>query len=1184
MIIRLCGRFAVEHDGESLKDKLPGGQGRLLLAYLALRGGSGATRDELIDALWEEDPPVDPDGALSTLLSRLRTALPSGAIEGRRELSLRMSDGDQLDVQEAEAAIRRAHMAAADTDWVPAEESARVVLKIAGSPLLPTYDARWLDEHRRRLEGITVEALEVSARAGVRRMDGDLVAAEAAAREVVERERYRESGYACLMEAQSRRGNVAEALRTYESLRMLLRDELGTVPGREVKALHEQLLKGDLPALPDDDVPDTANRASLGTLSRPRPLDVPESSPFVGRERELERLRRMWAAVRDGACATVLLSGEAGIGKTRLAAELAGSVAAEGALVLYGRCDEGLAVPYQPFVEALRPCAKALGQDRLTAELGRLAAEIGRLLPELDGLGEPMRADAETQRFALFEAVTALLRVATLDQPALLVLDDLHWATRPTLLLLRHVVRSEDPPNVLVFSTYRGAEIASNDALAQLLADLQRDQSAQRLGIEGLDDACVASLLAASAPASFDEPTVELAAVLRRQTGGNPFFIRELLAHLRESGAMAREGGRSIEDLRSEGLHVPDALRQVIRQRVALLSEPARQTLDVAAVAGPQFSLALVEQVQGDDAGGLDALDEALSAGVLVDAGSGHYSFVHALVRKTIYEQLSSARRMRLHRRLGEALERLPEAETHAEALAHHFAEAAADGQAEKAATYALAAGHGAAARLGYEEAVAHYERGLRAFSLAEHLDQGLRCELLLALGEVRWSAGELQRAREACMEAAEVAERIGDPERVARAALAFGGPPRFEVGAAVIEPVIALLERALAALGEDDSPLRARVLSHLAAASSFAPAERRKPALAGTAVMMARRVGDRETLADVLAASHWATRALDNLDERVETASELAGLAAELGDGRLEALGHYLLSADLLELGDIERVEHEQEALEALSLSLRQHYPSFLAVLGRARRAYLDGRLEECEGLAHEAMDLQHEGRDEYAAQVVGAQIGVLRREQGRLGEIVEGVEHLAERYPELPSWRCGLAYVYGELGDVESARRELDTLAHASFIDLPRDGLWLTSMSHLSEVAMFLEDQRRAAMLYELLLPYADRCAVTLAVHCQGSVSRSLGLLAATTGSFGEAARHFEEALVVNCRIRSPLWAAHTRHDYARTLLRRGSTGDAKKASQLLDESLAVAGGLGLCALEARAKALKARASATT
>jgi class 3 adenylate cyclase/tetratricopeptide (TPR) repeat protein len=946
----------------------------------------------------------------------------------------------------------------------------------------------------------------------------------------------------------------------------------------------EHLYQVLTPDLPRDFPPLNATTAKSEParvrLPLPRPLQVATEFPLVGRDRELARLRQLWTKGICGAHAA-LVAGEAGIGKTRLSSELALAVHGEGALVLYGRCDEGLAVPYQPWIEALRPAAAAIGLDRVRAELGHHAPDLTRLLPEVDA-GEPLRADPETARYTLFEAVTALIEAATRAQRALLVLDDLHWAARPTLLLLRHVMRSERPLRVLVLGTYRETDLAPDHPLPQLLADLQRDASTTTLWIDGLDERGIAALLEAATGHAVDEPVGDFVRLLRAETGGNPFFIRELLANLVEPGALYRADDRWTTDLAAAKLAVPDRVRHVIRERVKRLSDPAKRTLEVAAVAGPSFSLSLLEGVLDEPSSLLDGLDESVTAGLLTEAAPGEYAFAHALVCQTIYEGHTSTRRMRLHRRLGEALEARTDADAHIEALAHHFAQAAADDQANKAAAYALAAGQNATVRLAYEDAVAYYDRGLDALERAPVPEEQRRGELLLARAEARWSLGDMDEARKDARQAAEFADRLGDAEHLARAALAYAGPQRLEVAPAITAPLVYLLERALEALDESDSALRARVMARLAAVLAYSAPYRRRPALAYQALEMARRVGDKRTLVEVLTRSTPAMWAPDNLDERRATANELTRLATDVGDRAFEAGARKWSVVNLLELGDIDAAERELAACDRLADALHQRYPRYTAALARAGHAHLQGRLADFEALAHEALALGLEGHDEMATQLFGAHMVTLRREQGRLGELVDAVSDLVERYPEIPTWRCALAGVCAELDRRHDAQRELEALACHDFADLPRDYAWMLSIAILSEVVAFLNDAHRAQLLYQLLLPFAHRCLVIDGPTCLGSASRPLGLLATTMGRMDAAARHFEDALAMNSKIRSPLWVAHTQYDYAQTLLRRDHPGDRDKALKLLAAALATADKLGLKALDNRAQHLKHQAQA--
>jgi DNA-binding SARP family transcriptional activator len=1167
--ISLLGGLRLEVDGVEVAAP-SSRRARLLLALLALERRSHS-REVLAARLW---PGVLDDSArvsLRTALAQLRAALgpPSGrfVITTRERVALAGPDQVWTDVGEFEQLLEEGLVQAA--------------LELWSGELLTGLEDDWVYERRDELRYRLCEALALAA--GEAEAEGDLQLALVFTRHQVALDPLAEEPQRELMRRLARTGDRASALAVYEKFSLRLREQLGTVPSQATRELATAMRAGAVPiedqgtksgaagdsAMLVAPADEAAVRSAVDWRALPWSLQVVAASLFVGREAQLARLRECWVRGGGRERVAVFVGGEAGIGKTRLAAEFARAVHREGALVLYGRCEEGLAVPYQPFVQMLRPYVRAVGLDRVRAELGNLAPELGRLLPELAGLGEPLRGDPEYERFALFEAVAALVDAMTRQQPALLVLDDLHWATGPTLLLVRHLMRWERPLGVLL-CTYRETEHDPAQALAQLVSDLHRDANVQLLSIRGLEERAIATLLEATVGHALDERASPLVHVLADQTAGNPFFLGELLADVAESGAIGADKRVRLEAM-AERLEVPEGLRHVIDHRVARLSAPARRAMTFAAVAGATFSFLLLERVFGERSDVLDALDEAVAAGLLTEAGHGYYVFGHALVRQTIYESLGSARRIRLHRQLGEALEALGDTDAQAEALAYHFAQAAADGQGAKAAAYALAAGARATARLGYEEAADHYERGLRALTLNGQSQQQRRGELLLALGEAHWSSGRLDKARQACLQAAELAEQLGDATMLARAALGFCGPHRFEVAAAVTGPVADLLQRALAALDDVDSTVRARLMGRLVAYTDV----RCRPGLAHQALEMARRVADKQTLADVLASTLGASHGPDALHESLALADQAGQVADEVGDHALRARAHRWRLDFLLELADIDAVERELDALQRLAETRIERYFRWLVAMFSANRAHLQGRIGECEMLARKVDCF--EGHDETARHMFAVQMFVVRREQGRLDELLQSTMQLAEQYPQLSGWRCAVAYIHAQIERREQARQELDALAHADFRDLPRDGFWLSNLSLLSEVVVFLDDAPRAKQLYTLLLPYADRCAVTVALLCQGSVARSLGLLATSLSRHDDAPHHFEHALKINAQIRSPLWIAHTQHDYAHMLLRRDRSADRDKAVQLLNDALDTAKQLGLRALADKVRPLK-------
>jgi serine/threonine protein kinase/tetratricopeptide (TPR) repeat protein len=472
--------------------------------------------------------------------------------------------------------------------------------------------------------------------------------------------------------------------------------------------------------------PGSRSITPLARTPLPRPLLLEQPAGefvFVGRERECAQLGEAWTRAKEGRRQLLLLAGEPGIGKTRLLLEFARTCADEHGTVLVGRCDEETLVPYQPFVEALGWYARVCPDADLHAALaeagggGELGPFIADFLARVPGLVPPTPMDAQGQRYRLFETVNALLGAASKAFPILLIIDDLHWADKATLSLLRHIVRGSDPARLCIAGTYRESEFGPAHQLAELLADLRRERDVTRLSLTGLGPSQVGKLV--ETLASPDVSSM-LAGTMTDNTGGNPFFVGEILRHLHETGALAELRGVGPGQRAGRALGLPQGVREVISRRVSRLSEPCSRAMTLASVLGLEFDLDVLEDF-GDFSEDelLDAVDEACRAQLIdeVPGRVGRHRFHHALIRDTLYGDLAASRRLRLHRRAGEVLERMTGGQTGPRLadLAHHFVHAAPSGVADKAVDYAMRAGDRMADALAYEEAARFYDLALVA-------------------------------------------------------------------------------------------------------------------------------------------------------------------------------------------------------------------------------------------------------------------------------------------------------------------------------------------------------------------------------------------------------------------------------------------------------------------------------------
>lgn len=916
------------------------------------------------------------------------------------------------------------------------------------------------------------------------------------------------------------------------------------------------------------------------------------AGPFIGRKQELATLKAAVESALGGHGSVVMIAGEEGIGKSRLADEAGVYARLRGAQLLVGRCYEGDgAPPFWPWVQILRACIQDRDPQALLAQMGTGAADIGQVVPELrerlPGLAAAPALEPEQARFRLFDSVTTFLRNAAHVQPTVLVLDDLQWADTASLLLLQFLVRELRGSRLLVMGTYHDVGQDRSRPLAEMLAVLRRERPYERIHLGGLSMAEVTDLLEAAA----QEPLVaygrRLARRLHRETEGNPFFIQEILRHLMETGLVYRSGGRwGWDEAAIAEMGIAEGVREMIRRRCSRLSDECNRVLTIASVTGREFEVDVLPQVSNlaeDQL--LEALEEAAGAGVVseVRGCAGRYSFSHALIRKTLYDELPTLRRVRLHRRVGEVIEALHAADLapHVAELSYHFLEAGRRGDLDKAIDYARQAGGRAAAQLAYEDAVAHYRRALEALDDRGGADAKHRCELLLALGDVQWRSGDTRQGREVFARAAEVAGTIGAPDLIARAALGYGmGLGGFGSVDRADQVLTGYLEEALAALGEEDSILRVRVMARLAVELYYTSLRDVRAALSEQAVAMAERIGDREVQLVALYSRHKAMLGPDGVVERLEAAAEMIRLAAETGDAGMEFLVHHFRVGMLLELGEIGAADAEIAACDRLATALRQPQYLWQTRVLQAMRAFFDGSFERGRELSEEAFSIGRDVQGGIAMFHFGTQMFNYHWGTGRLAELEDATSVFCEKYPT-SAWRAVLAFLYSELGKFEEARAEVDILARDNFQGILRDGNWLGALAFTTWTCVPLRDAARAAELYEILLPFADRTVVPGAgAACVGSVAFLLGELAAIMDRHQDAADHFEAALRSDSRMGNRPFVVFERLEYARLLLSRNADGDREQAITLLNQVLDEARDLGMVAMVERALAMKLEA----
>jgi class 3 adenylate cyclase len=889
---------------------------------------------------------------------------------------------------------------------------------------------------------------------------------------------------------------------------------------------------------------------------------------FIGRASELDALKAMFDESLSGRTRVVMVVGEPGIGKTRLVEEAGVYAAVRGAQVLWGHCYEGdLGAPYLPFVEALRAYVRDRSDDQLRSELSSGAPEVATIVSDLRTRFPELPAspalEGDAERLRLFEAVAAFLSNASAVRPFVVVLDDVHWADKPTLLLLQYLARNLRRDRVLLVCTYRDVELDRTHPLAGMIAALRREQLYERVLLRGFDREEVKTFIEA---VGERETQAAFAETIHRETEGNPFFVAEILKHLAESGALKRVDGRWEGTAESVAAQLPEGVREVIGRRLSLLGEHCNRMLTIGAAMPGGFSLDVVAAVlDADDESVLDLLDEALVRQIVRERRDqpGVYEFNHALIRQTLYSELSTPRRVRLHRQILAALEQLYSSnpEPRLTELAFHAFQAAPGGDVAKAVGYATRAGKRASASAAHEEAARSYDLALQALELEEGADDLHRVELLLSLGDAHHHAGESAGARSALIEVAEIGRRIGDASLIAQAAIVYGRLRFTDSGA---DPLLAeLLEDAVARRAQLDDATRARVLAVLCVHIALLDSARHL-ALADEAIEAATRSGDPGALAYALSAQGYAMRAASAEGRRAHYL-KVARLAEEANDIELQVATHNTLAIGALVDGDRALFDSERETHARLVDVSRSPFSRYVQTMLQACTAVFEGRYADADELATAAIGIARRTGDQTSVWTVGALYFAYFRELGRFGELEVPTRKVADDFPLLTVWRAGLAQILNDQAKFDDAAIELERLSRDGFSSIAMDVFRVYSLAALAEVAAGLADTKLGAELYDLLTRYAGTAAVVGGVAYHGAIDRYLGLLATMRGHCDVAIAHHENARRIHERMRARPWIARSQYDLACALIERREVGDRERALTLLNDALDTANAIG-------------------
>jgi DNA-binding SARP family transcriptional activator/tetratricopeptide (TPR) repeat protein len=1164
MEFRILGPLEAVEEGVSLP--LGPEKQRALLAVLLLSANRTVSEGQIVAGVWGEVPPPSARKAVHTYVSRLRRILPEGVLRTHPPGYLLQVAAGGLDLDRFEQLRADGRRALVDGDPAAASATLGEALRLWRGPALAEFASEpFSGVEAGRLEELRIGTLEERIEADLALgRHGDVVP-ELEALAVGHPLRERLGGL--LMVALYRSDRQAEALAAYRGIRKTLVDDLGIEPGPVLQNLERAILRQDPSLL----LPAEAIAASAG---HPRPATHPvrklaqSAGTFVGRQTELELLSRALERATAGEGSLVLIAGEPGIGKTRLASEFAQTAADLGVRVLIGRCSEREGVPsYWPWLQIIRTYVAECPRDRLRHELGHSAAPIAGVLPEVGTrIGSvdpaPPLADERQSQFRLLDSIASFLMRVGEREPLVLLLEDLHAADAGSLALLEVVAREVPDARLTVIGTYRDIDVARGHPLWHTLAELSREQLFERLALRGLTEGDVGTLVAAVSGADLDEDRVR---ALHDRTSGNPLFLTEVLRLLAQEGRLAGDA----ETLK---VAVPEGVRAVIGRRLDRLSAPCIDVLRVASVAGPEFRLDALERLVGEHTDEVLArIEEALAARVVeeVRGSPGRFRFAHPLIRETIEAELSTTRRVRMHARVAVTLEEIygDNASLHAPELAYHFAEAETVSGSESLTRYARLAGEQAYAAHAYDDAIAWFQRALAARE-GEPIDDE-KAELLLALIRSEFLGRDpldLGQTLDRMQDVFEYYVEQREEELAVRLAAHPIPPVWGQTG------VPALLARALA-LADPQSLEEGQILANI---GRFAGTNDGDYARAVDAfersLAIARKHSDealeRRVLALCARVDHWFLR-WDDCTLRSQQALDLAVAA---GDQQTELYARAWLGRDAAIRGDSHTAQAETAASLALAERLGERYWLATARLNRFWLAFLTGDWPAARRFSDAGLRAQPRDTRNLAVRAL------LEYELDNHDAGATYIDRLLEAtYATAPGSTIDYAETAAGLALLGRMTARADRVDEAVFagrtvLDAPiRIPIFdLLARVGLAVVAVEEGDAAAAREQYAALRPQQGTAVIFVGI----AADRLLGMLALTTGRTDDACEHFEAALDFCERAGYMPERARTGVEYALALRRRG---DVRRAARHIGAAEAAARELGMCLLEERADAAR-------